>query len=183
MKAAAPGFVERAMPVMLEAMFDDLLDANRHYAEDFTLKGIAARAAKGFALVTCMDSRIEPLTMLGLVPGDAKILRNGGGRVTPDVLRGLVLVTNLLGVTEIAIMQHTNCALAQRGDADILADLPPEVAVLAEGWEFLAMPEPDKALASDVETVRACALLPAGVAVEGWRYSVDTGLVERIITS
>jgi len=168
---------------MLGAMFEDLLDANRRYAEDFALKGIPARAAKGFALVTCMDSRIEPLTMLGLVPGDAKILRNGGGRVTPDVLRGLVLVTNLLGVTEIAIMQHTDCALAQRDDADILADLPPHIAAKAEGWDFWSMPDPDKALASDVETVRACALLPAGVVVEGWRYSVDTGLVKRIVVS
>ena len=121
--------------------------------------------------------------MSPVVPGDAKILRNGGGRVTPDVLRGLVLVTNLLGVTEIAIMQHTDCALAQRDDADILADLPPHIAAKAEGWDFWSMPDPDKALASDVETVRACALLPAGVVVEGWRYSVDTGLVKRIVVS
>jgi carbonic anhydrase len=164
-------------------MFDDLLAANRGYAADFSLQGIAPRAAKGFALVTCMDSRIEPLTMLGLVPGDAKILRNGGGRVTPDVLRGLVLATHFLGVTEIAVMQHTNCALAGRRDDDIRADLPPEVAERAQDLEFLAMPDPDKALLADVEVVRACDLWAPGVAVEGWRYSVDTGRVDRVIAS
>ena len=76
-------------------MFDELLAANTSYADEFLLEGIAPVAARGFALVTCMDSRIEPLTMLGLHPGDAKILRNAGARVTPDVLRSLVLATRL----------------------------------------------------------------------------------------
>ena len=168
---------------MLIGMFDDLLAANRRYMADFPLQGIAARAAKGFALVTCMDSRIEPLTILGLVPGDAKILRNGGGRVTSDVLRGLVLATNFLGVKEIAVMQHTNCALADRDDADIRGDLPPDVAQRAEAMDFLTMPDPDKALRADVEAVRTCDLLAPGVLVEGWRYRVDTGMVERLIPS
>ena len=99
-------------------MMDDLLEANRAYASGFSLAGIAPRAEKGFALVTCMDSRIEPLTMLGLAPGDAKILRNAGGRVTTDVLRSLILATSFLGVDRIAVMQHTDCALAHRSDAD-----------------------------------------------------------------
>jgi carbonic anhydrase len=168
---------------MLRGMFDDLLAANRRYVGDFSLQGIAPRAAKGFALVTCMDSRIEPLTMLGLVPGDAKILRNGGGRVTPDVLRSLVLATNFLGVMEIAVMQHTNCALANRYDADIRAELPPDVARRAEAVAFLAMPDPDKALLADVEVVRSCDLLAPHTLVEGWRYHTESGLVERVVAA
>src|ERR1700682_1696852 len=105
-------------------MMDDLLGANRAYASAFTLAGIPARAATGLALLTCMDSRIEPLTMLGLKPGDAKILRNAGGRVTPDVLRSLILATTFLGVRRIAIMQHTDCALAHRTDDQIRSDFP-----------------------------------------------------------
>ena len=105
-------------------MMDDLLGANRAYMSAFNLAGIPAPAAKGFALVTCMDSRIEPLAMLGLAPGDAKIMRNAGGRVTPDVLRSLVLATNLLGVHRIAVMHHTNCAMAERTDEDVRAALP-----------------------------------------------------------
>jgi carbonic anhydrase len=164
-------------------MFDDLLQANQRYVSEFELAGIPARAAKEFALVTCMDSRIEPLTMLGLRPGDAKILRNAGGRVTPDVLRSLILATRFLGVRRIAVMQHTECALADRTDDDIRADLAALGLERPEGWEFLAMPDPDAALRSDVATVRACDLLPDDVLVEGWRYRVDTGEIVQVIAS
>jgi carbonic anhydrase len=164
------------------AMFGDLLDDNARYVADFSLVGIQGRAAKEFALVTCMDSRIEPLAMLGLVPGDAKILRNAGGRVTSDVLRSLILATNFLGVRRIAVMQHTDCALMGRTDEEIRADLS-GAGGDPGGWEFLAMPDPDLALGSDVDVVRACGLLPTGVAVEGWRYSVETGGITRVIAS
>jgi carbonic anhydrase len=168
---------------MLCAMFDDLLRANRRYVSEFALAGIPARAAKEFALVTCMDSRIEPLAMLGLVPGDAKILRNAGGRVTPDVLRSLVLGTNFLGVRRIAIMQHNDCALAHRTDGDVRSDLAADRARESETWEFLTMPDPDEALRVDVDAVRTCTLLADGVRVEGWRYRVETGEVVQLIGS
>jgi carbonic anhydrase len=164
------------------AMFGDLLDENARYMADFSLAGLQGRAAKEFALVTCMDSRIEPLAMLGLVPGDAKIMRNAGGRVTSDVLRSLILATNFLGVRRIAVMQHADCALAGRTDEEIRADLPGATGDPGE-WEFLAMPDPDQALHADVEAVRACGLLAAGVSVEGWRYSVETGGITRVIAS
>jgi carbonic anhydrase len=162
-------------------MMDDLLGANHTYVAEFALAGIPARADKGFALVTCMDSRIEPLAMLGLAPGDAKILRNAGGRVTSDVLRSLVLATNFLGVHRIAVMQHTDCALADRSDGDVRSGLPDGVREAADTWEFLAMPHPDSALRGDVDLVRSCPLLPAGTQVEGWRYHVETGVVEPVV--
>jgi carbonic anhydrase len=168
-------------------MFDDLLRANESYTTEFSLVGLAGRAAKGFALVTCMDSRIEPLTMLGLVPGDAKILRNAGGRVTDDTLRSLILATNFLGVDRIAIMQHTDCALAFRSDEEIRADLAGRDTLGPgadpAGQEYLAMPDPDGALRADVDRVRQCPMLPGTVTVEGWRYDVTTGAIARVITS
>ena len=164
-------------------MFDDLLAANRQYSQTFALQGIPGRAAKGFGLVTCIDSRIEPLPMLGLHPGDAKILRNAGGRVTPDVLRSLVLATTFLGVTDIAVMHHTDCALARGGEAQLRSGLSEKQAAHSECWDFLTMDDPDKALAEDVHVVRTCEVLPDGVRVEGWRYDVRTGLVDRIISS
>ena len=166
---------------MLWPMFDDLLDENLRYAAGFDLAGIPAPAAKEFALVTCMDSRIEPLAMLGLVPGDAKILRNGGGRVTTDVLRSLILATRFLGVRRIAVMQHTGCALAHRSDEQIRADLGAQHVEQPEAWQYLAMPDPDAALATDVAAVRSCEALPQGVLVEGWRYDVETGRIDRVI--
>jgi len=164
-------------------MFDDLLQANSTYSEGFTLRGIPPVAAREFALVSCMDSRIEPLTMLGLHPGDAKILRNAGGRVTPDVLRSLVLATRFLGVREIAVMQHTNCALAMQDDDEVRARLADDGTEGIDGWEFLAMPDPDRALADDVALLRDCDQLPDGVQIEGWRYDVETGLINRVIVS
>jgi carbonic anhydrase len=158
-------------------MMDDLLAANRSYMSTFDLGDLTAPAAKGLALVTCMDSRIEPLRMLGLVPGDAKIVRNAGGRVTHDALRSLILATNLLGVHRIAVMHHTGCAMTQRTDEDIRSALPAEAAE----WEFLTMADPDEALRDDVERVRACSLIPAGTHVEGWRYHVESGLVEPVV--
>jgi carbonic anhydrase len=164
-------------------MFDDLLDSNHEYVKQFSLAGIPARAARQFGLVTCMDSRIEPLTMLGLVPGDAKILRNAGARVTPDVVRSLILATNFLGVTRIAVMQHTNCALADRSDDAIRSELPAGVRDEASTWEFLAMTDPDEALRADVAVLRECPLLADGTLVEGWRYRVETGEILRLIPS
>ena len=161
-------------------MFDDLLHANADYADGFALAGIPPVAARGFALVTCMDSRIEPLTMLGLRPGDAKIMRNAGGRVTTDVVRSLVLATRFLGVTEIAVMQHTNCALADQTDDGVRTRLAAEGTKGVEAWEFLAMPDPDGALRADVAVLRECPQLPDGVRIEGWRYDVATGRVLRV---
>lgn len=168
---------------MLRCMFDDLLAANQGYGTAFTLASLSGRAAKEFGLVTCMDTRIDPLAVLGLAPGDAKILRNAGGRVTPDVLRSLVLATNMLGVTRVAVMQHTQCALAGRTDADLRRELPADLSAEASGWEFLAMPDPDAALEADVEAVRGCPLVPDGVRVEGWRYRVEDGGILRVIPS
>ena len=168
---------------MLRCMFDDLLAENDLYVKQFALAGVSGRAAREFALVTCMDSRIEPLAMLGLVPGDAKILRNAGGRVTPDVLRSLVLANNLLGVRRIAVMQHTKCALAGRTDEDVRSELPPHRREESADWVFLTMPDPDVALEADVDAVRACPLVPAEVLVEGWRYRVEDGAVLRLIPS
>jgi carbonic anhydrase len=164
-------------------VFDDLLGENELYTRQFALEGLSGRAAREFALVTCMDSRIEPLAMLGLVPGDAKILRNAGGRVTPDVLRSLVLATNLLGVRRIAVMQHTLCALAGRTDEQVRSELPPDASRDSQDWEFLTMPDPDVALGTDVDAVRACPLVPEGVLVEGWRYRVEDGRIDRVIPS
>jgi len=166
---------------MLSVMFDDLLGDNHGYASGFELAGIPARAAKELALVTCMDSRIEPLAMLGLRPGDAKILRNAGGRVTPDVLRSLVLATRFLGVRFIAVMQHTDCALAFRDNSQIRSELAAEGVVGAEEWDYLAMPSPDASLRDDVGAVRACKLLSPDVQVEGWRYDVETGEIARVV--
>ena len=99
--------------------FDDLLEANRKYAATFNLRGFDGKAHAGVAVVTCMDSRIDPLGLLGLKPGDAKIFRNPGGRVTQQALEALVLGVHLLGVKRILIIPHTKCAMANSTENDL----------------------------------------------------------------
>jgi carbonic anhydrase len=101
--------------------FDDLLAANRAFAQSFDLSGFDGVAHAGIAIVTCMDSRISPLHMLGLVPGDAKIFRNPGGRVTPQALEALVLGVHLLKVERILVVPHTRCAMASSSLEEIRA--------------------------------------------------------------
>ena len=163
-------------------VFDDLVRANRAYATSFRLAGIPAKAARGLAVVTCMDSRIEPLTMLGLSPGDAKILRTAGARVTDDVLRSLVLAVNLLAVDRIALVAHTDCKMSSASDDEIrdeLAARHPDADV--SGFEPLAVADQKAALRADVDRVSTSPLVPEGVVVGGFCYDVDTGSLERIV--
>lgn len=164
-------------------MFDELLSANRAYAEGFSLPHVPGRAARNFCLVTCMDTRIDPLPMLGLVRGDAKILRNAGARATRDVLRSLVLATTYLDVHYVALMQHTDCALAGKSEDELRRGLSEHQEAAVRDWSFLAMGDPDADLRRDVETIRSFPGIAPGTAVEGWRYDVDSGLIERLVSS
>jgi carbonic anhydrase len=103
--------------------FDELLEANARYVPTFKLGHLEAKAARSLAVVTCFDSRIEPLQMLGLVPGDAKILRVAGGRVSDDVIQSLQLAVDRLGVTHVAVIQHTECAAPSTGPETLTADV------------------------------------------------------------
>src|SRR4029078_9849006 len=104
-------------------MLDEPLAANRRYRAEFHDSGVAGVAAKGLAVLTCIDSRIDPWAMLGLQAGDAKIIRNAGARVTTDALRSLVLAANLLGVTRVCVVQHTECAMVGTTDDELRAPL------------------------------------------------------------
>jgi carbonic anhydrase len=161
-------------------VFDDLLAANAGYADSFHLTGLEPRAARGLAVLTCIDSRIEPLAMLGLAPGDAKILRNAGARVTDDMLRTLVLAVALLGVDRIAIVHHTQCRMVGVTDDELRATLSAEIGVDASGWDFHAVPDQPAVIAEDLAKVRSCPLLPDDLPVAGFLYDVATGRLTLI---
>jgi carbonic anhydrase len=157
--------------------FDDLLAANRRYAEDFALTGFDGIAHAGVAIVTCMDSRIDPLRMVGLGPGDVKILRNPGGRVTDAALVALVLGVALLNVRRILVVEHTRCAMASADEATI-QDLVGERLGRDASWLTIgAIADQRQALRADVRRVRSHPLMPAEVEVAGFLYDVDTGLL------
>jgi carbonic anhydrase len=167
-------------PVGSAQMFDDVLRANEAYRQSFRNSGLSGSAARGLAVLTCIDSRIDPLAMLGLSAGDAKIIRNAGARATPDALRSLVLATNLLGVDRICVIQHTDCAMSKRTEDELRALVGERAGAPADGWEFLVMDDQLAALADDVATIRECPLLHAGVVVGGFRYDVTDGSLTPI---
>jgi carbonic anhydrase len=161
------------------ADFDDLIAANRTFAESFDLGGFDGVAHAGIALVTCMDSRIDPLRMLGLKAGDAKIFRNPGGRVTPQALEALVLGVHLLNVKRILIAPHTRCAMASNTEDELRARIS-ESAGIDASWQPLGVvADQMAALEQDVAKVRSHPLIPDTVPVGGFLYDVDTGLLEQ----
>lgn len=135
-------------------------------------------AARGLAVLTCIDSRIDPLALLGLKAGDAKIIRNAGARVTDDALRSLVLATNLLGVTRICVIQHTECAVVGSTDADLRARILAVRGLDASDWNFLATTEQAAALRDDIALIRSCPLISPEVGVGGFVFDVHTGELE-----
>ncbi len=155
--------------------FDDLLAANARYAERFHDSDLAGPAARGLAVVTCMDSRIDPLQMLGLSTGDAKVLRNAGGRVTDDVLRALVLAAHLLAVTRVMVIAHTDCRMTKVNEAQAHEAIRAASGVDTRSLEFGTIGDQDETLRCDVQRIRSSPYLPAGLPVVGCVYDVSTG--------
>ncbi len=160
-------------------LFAAELEANRRYSDGFGLGGLDPRAARGLAVLTCMDSRIEPLAMLGLRAGDAKILRNAGARVTDDVLRTLVLASYLLGVDRAMIVAHTRCRMAAGDEDDVHSAIEAAGGPDTRSLSFLVTDHQEEALCADVQRVRSWPYL-TGLSVGGFIYDVDTGRLERI---
>ena len=162
--------------------FDDLIEANRTYAStDFATGGFDGIAHAGVAIVTCMDSRIDPLRLLGLSPGDAKIFRNPGGRVTANALEALVLGVHLLGVDRILIVPHTRCAMASNTESELRERVGASAGQDASWQAFHVIADQRAALMDDVRAVRSHPLIGDQVAVGGFMYDVDTGLIEQLV--
>ena len=160
--------------------FADVLTANAEFAAGFEDLGLSGRAARGLAVITCMDSRIDPLRVLGMGPGDVKILRNAGARVTEDVLRTLVLATYLLGVDRVLVMPHTKCKMASATEEQIHEIIRSSFGVDTRSLEFRPAPNQFAALAFDLQKIRSYPLLPRGLVVAGAIYDVSTGRVAPI---
>jgi len=161
------------------ADFDDLIAANAAYAETFDDSGFDGVAHAGVAIVTCMDSRIDPLRMLGLAHGDAKIFRNPGGRVSPEALEALVLGVHLLGVRRILVIPHTRCAMTASTQQELRERVGESAGIDASWQAFHVIEDQLASLDEDVRAVRSHPLIPDDVAIGGFVYDVDTGLLTR----
>ena len=161
--------------------FDEILAANEEFAKAFQSSELTGRAAEGLAIVTCMDSRIDPLRVVGMKPGDAKILRNAGARVTEDVLRTLVLATHLLNVSKILVMPHTDCRMASGTEEEVHEAIRQSSGVDTRSIEIRTVKDQRAALEIDVLRIKSFPFLPKETEVMGAIFDVKSGKLERVL--
>ncbi|MFV0461326.1 MAG: beta-class carbonic anhydrase [Actinomycetales bacterium] len=159
--------------------FADVLEANLEWASTVPQPELDAVAARGLAVLTCMDSRIDPLGMLGLKKGDAKILRNAGARVTQDVLRTTVLASYLLGVTRLMIVQHTGCRMAQGTEADVHRAITDAGGPDTRSISFKTTTDQEAALRHDVQRITSWPYLN-NLSVGGFLLDLKTGRIGQV---
>jgi carbonic anhydrase len=160
--------------------FEDLLAANADYADHFAYSGFDGIAHAGIGVVTCMDSRIPPLELLGLKPGDAKVLRSAGARVTELTMTGLVLGVQLLGVRRIMVIPHTRCAMAAMTEDQLREKVEIAAGKPAGYLPLNVIPDQLEALRRDVAAVREHPLIGDEILVGGFMYDVDNGRLTQI---
>lgn len=173
------GHLGRDEPFPLEA-FADVLAANVAFAATFHDADLTGRALRGLAIVTCIDSRIDTLGIVGMHAGDAYIVRNAGARVTDDVLRTLVLATTLMGVDRILVMPHTHCRMAQGDEPDIHATIAERYGIDTRSLEFRTVADQLEALRTDLTRIRTLPYLRRDVDVGGAIYDVESGRIEPV---
>ena len=183
----------------MSAVLDSVLAANDRYATQFGEKGkLALPPARRFAVLTCMDARIDPAKALGLDEGDAHVIRNAGGRASDDAIRSLVISHKLLGTQEWFVIHHSNCGMELFTDEIIrglLAKSLDTATVDASGWhdhgegpgsrqgdyiDWLTIRDQVESVQSDVERIRSHPLVPRSIALHAYIYQVETGRIVEV---
>jgi len=157
----------------------EVLAANDAHAAGFTKGDLAAAPARKFAVVTCMDARLDPDRILGLEPGDAHVIRNAGGLVTDDALRSLAISHWELGTTEVFVIAHSECGLLTL-DEDELRDKISSAGLDAGEVEFKAFRDLDASVRGSLRRVRESPFLPESFAATGLVYDVRTGRLRPV---
>ncbi|NYF88239.1 carbonic anhydrase [Tunturiibacter empetritectus] len=178
----------------MSKILTEVLSANEAYAASFGEKAnLALPPARGFAILTCMDARLDPAKYAGLAEGDAHVIRNAGGRASDDAIRSLVISYKLLGTKEFFVIHHTDCGM-QFFTNDIIrgllassletAALTPEGfkdvgkgpgSTAAEFIEFLTIKDQAESVLADVTRIRTSPLVPKSIPIYGYIYDVKSG--------
>lgn len=154
-------------------ILDELLAANKLYAEKFGTKGdLQAAPIKKFAILTCMDARLDPAKFAGLSEGDAHVIRNAGGRASDDAIRSLLISHKLLGTNEWFVIHHTDCGLEKFSNKDIdkKFNLEPDNSI-----DWLTFSNNEKSVIEDVLHIKNHPLVPNSILVYGYIYHCETG--------
>ena len=182
----------------MSRVLEEVLAANARYVASFGDKGkLALPPARKFAILTCMDARLQPSKYAGLAEGDAHVIRNAGGRASDDAIRSLVISYKLLGTREWFVIHHTNCGMELFTDEimrDLLASSLKTATFDGKVWrdtgagpgstegqfvDWLTIKEQSKSVAADVKRIRNHPLVPRDIPIYGYVYDVTTGrLVE-----
>lgn len=159
--------------------FQDILDGNADYVQHPEPE-VSGSARLGLAILSCMDTRIDPLTAFGLKRGDAKMLRNAGARVTDDMLRSLAICVHALGVTRVALIAHTDCG-GTKVDQQKMEQLVLEsTGGDASDVDFLTTHDQVASLREDKEKISRSSLIPDTVEVGMFIYDVHSGKLEVV---
>jgi carbonic anhydrase len=162
------------------AVRDEVLEANRSYAQSFDKGDLPTPPGRRFAVVTCMDARLDPAKFLGLDEGDAHVIRNAGGVVSDDALRSLVISHWLLGTEEALVIAHTGCGMLTFTNDGIHAKLADEAGADATGIDFLPFPDLDDSVRESVARVRSSDLLPDSFTATGYIYDCSSGALREV---
>ena len=182
----------------MSRILKEVLAANAAYARDFGKKAdLQIPPARRFAVLTCMDARIDPAKLAGLAEGDAHVIRNAGGRASDDAIRSLIISYKLLGTREWFVIHHTDCGMGMFTDdtmRTLLAHSLETAALEPDGWrdtgkgpgssegefiDWLTFKDPGEAVLTDIRRIRAHPLVPDGIPIYGYVYDVRSGrLVE-----
>jgi carbonic anhydrase len=156
------------MPVV-----DEVREANRSYASGFAKGNLPMPPGRKFAVVTCMDARLDPAKFLGLEEGDAHVIRNAGAVVTDDAIRSLVISHHLLGTQEALVIAHSDCGMLTFQDEELQDRLDTDI-------EFHAFPDLEDSVRNGVQKIRDSALLPDTFEAHGFVYDVETGELREV---
>jgi carbonic anhydrase len=173
---------------------EEVLRANEEYAASFGAKAdLALPPARGFAILTCMDARLDPAKYAGLSEGDAHVIRNAGGRASDDAIRSLVISYKLLGTKEWFVIHHSNCGMEFFTDdvmRGLLANSLETAALGEDGFhdvgtgpgssearyiDWLTIGDNSQSVLEDVSRIRAHPLVPRSIPIYGYIYDVTTG--------
>lgn len=167
---------------------DELLGRNRAFAAAGRHRGPTVMPRLRAFVIACLDPRVEPAGFLGLDPGDAMVVRNAGGRVTPEVLLDLAFIGALAErqvpegpLFEVAVVHHTDCGTGFLADGGFRRGFSARTGTSEEVLAEQAVVEPERTIRADVETVRECSWLPNRITVSGHVYDLDSGLVRTVV--
>ena len=161
------------------ALVNELLAANEEYAEGFTKGDLPMPPGRRFAVVACMDARLDPAKALGLAEGDAHVIRNAGGRAA-DALRSLVISQRLLGTQEVIVVHHTDCGMLTFDNATLQGICREQLDADASDIDFLPFSNLEQSVRDDVETIRSSPLIAKDTPVTGFVYDVKTGRIHEV---